>query len=317
MSARELVVLGTASQAPTRTRNHNGHLLRWDGAGFLFDPGEGTQRQLLLAGVPSSAVTRLCVSHFHGDHCPGPLQGPVASLRGTGAGGPFAGVRAGVLRPAAGRVGVPRRPRPARGAADRRRAGGLRTVVDAGGPPAGPPRRDVRLPAGRARRPPDAARGARPRGGGRAGRRAAPAGGAAGRRRADRAAGGGERAASGAAGGLRDGHPAVRRGPRAGRRGRPAGHRVDVPRRGRLAGPRVRTPDRAPGGDGRGRVRGAPAGAHPLLPALPRPGALPGRGGRGVRRRPGGGGGPDDRAGAAPSAPRRSRSRRTARWRGR
>src|ERR671928_1287699 len=74
---RELVVLGTASQAPTRSRNHNGYLLRWDGDGFLFDPGEGTQRQMLLAGVPSSAVTRILVTHFHGDHSlglPGVLQ---------------------------------------------------------------------------------------------------------------------------------------------------------------------------------------------------------------------------------------------------
>ena len=68
VTVRELVVLGTASQAPTRTRNHNGYLLRWDGEGFLFDPGEGTQRQMLLAGVPSSAVTRICLTHFHGYH---------------------------------------------------------------------------------------------------------------------------------------------------------------------------------------------------------------------------------------------------------
>ena len=77
MSARELVVLGTASQAPTRYRNHNGYLLRWDEAGILFDPGEGTQRQLLLAGVASSAIGRICITHFHGDHClglPGILQ---------------------------------------------------------------------------------------------------------------------------------------------------------------------------------------------------------------------------------------------------
>jgi ribonuclease Z len=77
VSVRELVVLGTASQAPTRHRNHNGYLLRWDGAGLLFDPGEGTQRQMLLAGVPSSAVTRICLTHFHGDHClgvPGVIQ---------------------------------------------------------------------------------------------------------------------------------------------------------------------------------------------------------------------------------------------------
>lgn len=77
VSNRELVVLGTASQAPTRLRNHNGYFLRWDTEGLLFDPGEGTQRQMLFAGVTASQVTRLCVTHFHGDHClgvPGVLQ---------------------------------------------------------------------------------------------------------------------------------------------------------------------------------------------------------------------------------------------------
>lgn len=77
MAARELVVLGTASQAPTRTRNHNGYFLRWDDTGFLFDPGEGTQRQLVHAGIAASAVETICVTHFHGDHClglPGVLQ---------------------------------------------------------------------------------------------------------------------------------------------------------------------------------------------------------------------------------------------------
>ena len=77
MSVRELVVLGTASQVPTRHRNHNGYLLRWDGEGLLFDPGEGTQRQMLFAGVTASQVGRICLTHFHGDHClglPGVVQ---------------------------------------------------------------------------------------------------------------------------------------------------------------------------------------------------------------------------------------------------
>ncbi|MFG2866869.1 ribonuclease Z [Streptomyces sp. NPDC048338] len=68
MSVRELVVLGTASQVPTRHRNHNGYLLRWDGQGVLFDPGEGTQRQMLRAGVAAHDIDRICVTHFHGDH---------------------------------------------------------------------------------------------------------------------------------------------------------------------------------------------------------------------------------------------------------
>jgi ribonuclease Z len=77
MSGRELVVLGTASQVPTKERNHNGYLLRWDDEGLLFDPGEGTQRQLSLAGVSASHITRICITHLHGDHCfglPGVLQ---------------------------------------------------------------------------------------------------------------------------------------------------------------------------------------------------------------------------------------------------
>ena len=77
MASRELVVLGTASQAPTRRRNHNGYLLLWDDEGLLFDPGEGTQRQMLFAGVTAHRITRICITHFHGDHClglPGVLQ---------------------------------------------------------------------------------------------------------------------------------------------------------------------------------------------------------------------------------------------------
>ncbi|GAB3334909.1 hypothetical protein GCM10027452_08520 [Micromonospora halotolerans] len=74
---RELAILGTASQAPTRQRNHNGYLLRWDDEVFLFDPGEGSQRQMLHTGISATDLTRICVTHFHGDHClglPGMIQ---------------------------------------------------------------------------------------------------------------------------------------------------------------------------------------------------------------------------------------------------
>jgi ribonuclease Z len=79
VSDRELVVLGTASQAPTRSRNHNGYLLLWDDEGLLFDPGEGTQRQMLFAGVTATRITRICITHFHGDHCLG-LPGVLARM---------------------------------------------------------------------------------------------------------------------------------------------------------------------------------------------------------------------------------------------
>src|SRR5687768_12944817 len=79
MSIRELVALGTSSQVPTRYRNHNGYLLRWDGVGFLFDPGEGTQRQFILADIGVPEVRRIFVTHFHGDHALG-LAGIVQRL---------------------------------------------------------------------------------------------------------------------------------------------------------------------------------------------------------------------------------------------
>ena len=71
MSVRDLTVLGSASAVPTKARNHNGYLLRWDGHGVLFDPGEGTQRQMSRAGASANDVTWICVTHFHGDHCLG------------------------------------------------------------------------------------------------------------------------------------------------------------------------------------------------------------------------------------------------------
>ncbi|MEV2275574.1 ribonuclease Z [Nocardiopsis sp. NPDC049922] len=77
MSVRELVVLGTSSAVPTRNRNHNGYFLRWDSHGILLDPGEGTQRQMRLAKLAATDITRVCVTHFHGDHClglPGIIQ---------------------------------------------------------------------------------------------------------------------------------------------------------------------------------------------------------------------------------------------------
>lgn len=77
MTDRELVMLGTASQVPTRERNHQATALRFDDEVLLFDPGEGTQRQLLHAGLSAAKLTRILITHFHGDHClglPGVLQ---------------------------------------------------------------------------------------------------------------------------------------------------------------------------------------------------------------------------------------------------
>lgn len=71
MTVRDLTILGCSSQQPTRFRNHGAYLLRWNDEGFLFDPGEGTQRQFIFANVAPTVVTRILISHFHGDHCLG------------------------------------------------------------------------------------------------------------------------------------------------------------------------------------------------------------------------------------------------------
>lgn len=71
MSVRDIIILGCSSQQPTRYRNHGAYLLRWNDEGLLFDPGEGTQRQFIFANVAPTVVSRIFISHFHGDHCLG------------------------------------------------------------------------------------------------------------------------------------------------------------------------------------------------------------------------------------------------------
>ena len=71
MSVRDIIILGCSSQQPTRFRNHGGYLVRWNDEGLLFDPGEGTQRQFIFADIAPPVVSRIFISHFHGDHCLG------------------------------------------------------------------------------------------------------------------------------------------------------------------------------------------------------------------------------------------------------
>ena len=71
MSNKDITFLGTSAQQPTRDRNHCAILVRWNEEGLLFDPGEGTQRQFIFANISPPTVTRMFISHFHGDHCLG------------------------------------------------------------------------------------------------------------------------------------------------------------------------------------------------------------------------------------------------------
>ncbi len=64
----QITFLGTSCMMPTKERNPSAVFLQFKSDGILFDCGEGTQRQMRLAGIPLSKVTKICISHWHGDH---------------------------------------------------------------------------------------------------------------------------------------------------------------------------------------------------------------------------------------------------------
>jgi len=72
-----LTFLGTGSAVPTARRNHPAVLLQYKDENILFDCGEGTQKQFRIAKLNPGKITRLFISHWHGDHIfglPGLLQ---------------------------------------------------------------------------------------------------------------------------------------------------------------------------------------------------------------------------------------------------
>lgn len=73
----EIIFLGTGQAVPTEKRNHTAILLRREDERILFDCGEGTQRQFRIAKINPCKITRIFITHWHGDHVlglPGLLQ---------------------------------------------------------------------------------------------------------------------------------------------------------------------------------------------------------------------------------------------------
>jgi ribonuclease Z len=60
--------LGTSSMVPTEERNHSSIFIKIHREGLLFDCGEGTQRQLKSVNIKPSKITKIIISHWHGDH---------------------------------------------------------------------------------------------------------------------------------------------------------------------------------------------------------------------------------------------------------
>ena len=67
----QLTILGTSCMVPTKERNVAGHFLKFKAEGILFDCGEGTQRQMNICGIKRTDVTKVLITHWHGDHCSG------------------------------------------------------------------------------------------------------------------------------------------------------------------------------------------------------------------------------------------------------
>jgi ribonuclease Z len=72
-----ITFLGTGQAIPTPRRNHTSILLQYKDENILIDCGEGTQRQIRKAKLNPCSITKLLITHWHGDHIlgiPGLLQ---------------------------------------------------------------------------------------------------------------------------------------------------------------------------------------------------------------------------------------------------
>ena len=67
----EITFLGTGSGVPIPQRNHSAIYLRYEDACFLWDCGEGTQKQIFKSGQNFMKIDRIFITHWHADHWAG------------------------------------------------------------------------------------------------------------------------------------------------------------------------------------------------------------------------------------------------------
>ncbi|HEX2981471.1 MAG TPA: ribonuclease Z [Anaerolineaceae bacterium] len=64
----EIVFLGTSASAPSARRGLSAQVLKHGEHRFLIDCGEGTQRQILQAGIGFRRLNKILITHGHLDH---------------------------------------------------------------------------------------------------------------------------------------------------------------------------------------------------------------------------------------------------------
>jgi ribonuclease Z len=75
----KITFLGTGSMIPTKERNHTSILISYKTENILIDCGEGTQKQFRIAKISPSKITKILITHWHGDHVIG-LPGLIQTL---------------------------------------------------------------------------------------------------------------------------------------------------------------------------------------------------------------------------------------------
>tara|TARA_B100000809_G_scaffold264259_1_gene319616 strand:+ start:4951 stop:5877 length:927 start_codon:yes stop_codon:yes gene_type:complete len=68
MTKFSVLILGSASAAPTLTRNQTAQLINIDEQYYLMDCGEGTQLRLREHKIKIQRINHIFISHLHGDH---------------------------------------------------------------------------------------------------------------------------------------------------------------------------------------------------------------------------------------------------------